>query len=242
MSRSLTAAVEAEVVKSRIKPFWLVYLGFDSGAVRLFSGIGTISWNGNTYTGAGTLGRISPIEETSDVRSNGVQLSLSGISSSLISTALGEEYQGRTCTIWLGFLDSSDALIADPVQMFSGKLDVMSIVDSGDTCDITVTAENRLVDLERPSEVRYYADADQKRYSTGDRGCEFVETLQTKDIVWGRVRSSPASSPAPQPATAPAASPVESNYVEAPSGMDAPGSPDGGGGDNGTGGFGDFTV
>ena len=213
MSRSLSVAVEAEVVKTRIKPFWLVYLGFDSGAVRLFSGVGTISWHGNTYTGAGTLGSISPIEETSDVRSNGVQLTLSGISSSLISTALGEQYQGRTCTIWLGFLDSSDALIADPVQMFSGKLDVMSITDSGETCAITVTAENRLVDLERPSEIRYYTDSDQKRLSTGDKGCEFVETLQTKDIVWGRVRSSPPPASVPPSGSTPGASVPENNSV-----------------------------
>lgn len=213
MTRTLTAAVEAEVVKTRLKPLTLVYLGFDSGAVRLFSGIGSIVYDGNTYTGAGTLGRISPIEESSDVRSNGIQLSLSGIPSSLISTALGEQYQGRTCTIWVGFLDASDALIADPVQVFSGKLDVMQIVDSGDTCEITVTAENRLVDLERPSEVRYYADADQKRYSTGDKGCEFVEKLQTKDIVWGRVRSVPPASAPPPTATTPAATVPENNAV-----------------------------
>jgi hypothetical protein len=213
VTRDITAGVSAEVVKDRLKAAWIVYFNFDSGALRLWSGTGDLIWNGNTYTGTGTLGRISPIEETSDVRSNGIQLTLSGISSSLISIALGTQYQGRTCTVWLGFFNSSDVLIDDPVQVFSGKMDVMSIQDTGGTCEITVTAENRLVDLERPKEVRYYTDADQQRLSAGDKGCQFVETLQTKEIVWGRVRSSPPAASPPPSAAAPPASVNENNSI-----------------------------
>jgi hypothetical protein len=97
----------------------------------------------------------------------------------------------------MAFFNASNVLIDDPVQVFSGSLDVMQVVDSGTACEILVTAENRLIDLERPSEVRYYTDADQQRYSTGDLGCQFVEKLQTKEIVWGRVRSSPAPATGP---------------------------------------------
>lgn len=209
MTRDITAGVSSEVVKNRLRMALLVELIFDSSPVYLWTGIGNLSWNSNTYIGTGTLGRVSPIEETSDIRSNGIQLSLSGVSSSLISTALGTQYQGRACRVRVAFFDSSNVLIDDPVQVFSGKLDVMQIVDAGETCEITVTAENRLIDLERPSEVRYYTDSEQQRYSTGDLGCQYVEKLQTKEIVWGRVRSSPApapTSPGTTPATPPAGS------------------------------------
>lgn len=206
MTRDLTAGVSSEVVKNRLRMAMLVDLVFDSDPLYVWSGIGSLSWNGQTYLGTGALGKISAIEETSEVRSNGIQLSLSGIPSSLISIALGTQYQGRPCRVRMAFFDSSNVLIDDPVQVFSGKLDVMQIVDSGDTCEILVTAENRLIDLERPKEVRYYTDSEQQRYSTGDLGCQYVEKLQTKEIVWGRVRSSPAPVTSP-PGTSPTAQP-----------------------------------
>jgi hypothetical protein len=201
VTRDITADITAEVVKPRLRMAMLAELVFDTNPLYVWSGLGNLVWDGRTYLGTGSLGRISQIEETSDVRSNGIQLSLSGIPSALISVALGTQYQGRPCRVRMAFFDASNVLIDDPVQVFSGSLDVMQVVDSGTTCEILVTAENRLIDLERPSEVRYYTDADQQRYSTGDLGCQFVEKLQTKEIVWGRVRSSPTTTTAPVGAT-----------------------------------------
>jgi hypothetical protein len=247
VTRDITAGVATEVAKSRLRMAMLAELVFDTDPLYVWSGLGSLVWDGRTYLGTGSLGRISQIEETSDVRSNGIQLSLSGIPSALISIALGTQYQGRPCRVRMAFFDASNVLIDDPVQVFSGSLDVMQVVDSGTTCEILVTAENRLIDLERPSEVRYYADADQQRYSTGDLGCQFVEKLQTKEIVWGRVRSSPAPVTQPSaPATSPSLPTATNNAVADPGSFDTPdGLGDGGGddgGDNGTGGFGAFTV
>ena len=242
MTRDITANITAEIVKPRLRMAMLAELVFDANPLYVWSGIGNLVWDGRTYLGTGSLGRISQIEETSDVRSNGIQLSLSGIPSALISVALGTQYQGRPCRVRMAFFNASNVLIDDPVQVFSGLLDVMQVVDSGTTCEILVTAENRLIDLERPSEVRYYADADQQRYSTGDLGCQFVEKLQTKEIVWGRVRSSPAPVTQPSaPATSPSSPTATNDAVEAPSSVNTPSGPDGGD-DDGTSGFGPFTV
>jgi len=69
--------------------------------------------------------------------------------------------------------------------MFSGRMDTMSIKDSGDTANISLTAESRLIDLERSRERRYTSE-DQKIDYPNDKGLEFIADLQNQEIVWGR--------------------------------------------------------
>ena len=64
-------------------------------------------------------------------------------------------------------------------------MDLMSIDDSGDTANINVTAESRLIDLDRTRERRYTSE-DQKIDFPNDKGLEFIADLQDKEIVWGR--------------------------------------------------------
>jgi hypothetical protein len=63
-------------------------------------------------------------------------------------------------------------------------MDVMTIDETGETCSITLTAENRLIDLERPR-VRRYTSEDQKSLHPNDKGFDFVNSLQEAEIKWG---------------------------------------------------------
>lgn len=76
-------------------------------------------------------------------------------------------------------------MIDDPILMFEGKLDVPSIQEGGDTSTITLSYESRLIDLQRSRESRY-TNEDQQRAFAGDLGCEFVASLQEKQITWGK--------------------------------------------------------
>jgi hypothetical protein len=75
-------------------------------------------------------------------------------------------------------------LIADPVLAASGRLDVPNLEDSEDTCSITITYEGRLIGLLQAREWRY-TDESQQVLFPGDRGFEYVTTIQDKDIQWG---------------------------------------------------------
>jgi len=68
--------------------------------------------------------------------------------------------------------------------VFSGRMDVMSITEDGDSCTITMTAESRLIDLERPR-LRRWTSEDQKGLDATDKGFEFVNSLQEASIKWG---------------------------------------------------------
>lgn len=184
MSRGITSGLATAVTAQVVKPILLLALTFDTGVVRMWSGIGSIVWAGDTYLGAGNFGRVQPFKEVVDGSAQGTAFMLNGIPSALLAQALTENYQGRPAKLWLAALDASNAIISDPYLIFGGRMDTMTISDSGATGSITLTAENRLIDLNRSRE-RRYTDQDQKIDFPADRGLEYVVGLQDKQIVWG---------------------------------------------------------
>ena len=93
---------------------------FVTGPIYVWSGMGQITWNGQVWTGIGTLGSISTIEEGSTVAAKGITLTLSGIDASLLEEVMTEFQVGLPVSVTLGVFDANGALIADPVCCFSG--------------------------------------------------------------------------------------------------------------------------
>ncbi len=184
MSRTLTAAAKAASQDEVVRPVSLVELDFSSGFVRANSAPIDIVAFSNTFLGVGNLGAITSSGEGADLQARGISLQLSGIPTALVSIALGEHYQGRSCKVWMGLLDSSHVLIADPVLMFDGRMDTMDI-NMGETAVINVTAESRLSDWERPR-IRRYTNEDQQNQYPNDKGFEFVPQMADKQLIWGR--------------------------------------------------------
>jgi hypothetical protein len=190
MSRTLSTAMQAVATAELVRPIYLVDLEFASGSIYLWSGLGDLSFNSNTYIGVGDLLSIGAVQESTELTATGAQITLGGIKQSLLTLARDEPYQGRPLTIRLGAFDENGDLIASPVILFSGFMDVMTINDSGETSTITVSAENKLIVFQKTA-VRRYTAEDQKIEHPTDKGFEFVAKIQEKEIVWGR--PSPAS-------------------------------------------------
>lgn len=104
MARELSAGMKAAIQTGTVYPVILYAGEFDSGWLRLWSGLGPLTWDGNVYLGAGELGAITAVEETTEVRAGGVTCTLSGIPSSLISLALQNARQGLRGRLWLALL------------------------------------------------------------------------------------------------------------------------------------------
>jgi hypothetical protein len=183
--RDLTVSVQNAISADQVSPIILFEGEFASSTVRVWSGFGDLSWNSQTWIGVGTFGGISSIGETADIKANGVTISLSGIPLDMISLALSEVRQNKVGRVYMGFMDSSNDVISDPYLAFEGRLDVPAIQDDAETAVITITYESRLIDLQKAREIRY-TDEEQKRLYSGDKGLEFVASLQEADIVWGK--------------------------------------------------------
>jgi hypothetical protein len=148
---------------------------------------GTVPVVGGTYKGIGTLGSVSPISETTDVAAVGMQFTLSGIPSDLMGYALAECRTGYPVKLWIGFLTTAGAIIADPALCFSGRMDTVAMTEGTDTATITISAENQLIDLQRPR-LRRWTDDDQKRTYPTDDGFKWVPTVQEWNGSWGKLK------------------------------------------------------
>ena len=187
MARTLTTAMSNAVDDDVVRPFYLIHMNLDSGdggVLYFWSGVGTFSYDSKSYVGAGNFLQVSSIQESKSVQANGLKVGLSGVNSSLITAARDADYQGRTLTVKLGLMDSSNSVIADPVIMFEGFMDVMTITDKGETCDISVSVEHRLIEFDRERIRRLTHEAQQIAHS-GDKGFEFIAERQEKEIAWG---------------------------------------------------------
>jgi len=187
MSRNLTAAMVTALSSNTVQPVFFAKFEFPSddptSHVFLWTGKGDKTWNGDTYSGLGDLGNLSFPQENSQGATGGVVFGINGIPSNNTSLALTENYQNFPCYVWLGALDDSGSIIADPYLMFSGLMDVMEMTDDGSSAEITLKAEGFAYGV-GPSNARY-TDEDQQREFPGDTGLEFVAGLQSKEVFWG---------------------------------------------------------
>lgn len=184
MARALTAGVISAITAGTVRPVLFFEGGYASGTLRLWSGLGDFSWNGQTWTGVGQMLGISPVEEVSDIRAASFAVSLAGDASAILSLNLGQARQGLPGQVWIGCFDGAGALIADPFLSFAGRFDVPDILDEGERATIQARYESRLIDLDRTRE-RRYTDEDQRIDYPADPGFEFVTLLQDKNVIWG---------------------------------------------------------
>jgi hypothetical protein len=185
MTRNATVDYLTALSSGELYPAIFFEGAFASGWVRIWTGSHDITWDDKLWTGAGALIGLGALEETSDVVASGTSVSLSGVPLDLISLAIEEARQGSPGRIWLALLTPAREVIANPVQAFSGRLDVPEISEDGSTCTITISYESRLIDLNTPRNWRYTHESQQILFP-GDRGFEHVTAIQDREITWGR--------------------------------------------------------
>ena len=184
MARGLTTALNNQFIAANLKPFLAVSLDFDGDPVNAWVGNGTITFGGADYFGIGNLLSVSAIQETQEIKATNCTVSLSGIPSDLISAALNTNYQGRTGNVYLGALDSSRAVVADPYIIFGGQMDILTVIENPDSHMINVELESRLISLKR-AKTRKFTSEDQQIDFPDDLGFNNLANLRDKKINWG---------------------------------------------------------
>lgn len=184
MSRGFSASVLSALSSNYVRLVTFASLDFASGTLYVHDGIGTYTWGGHDWLGVGDFGGISSVEEGSEVSPYSLSLTLSGLDSGLISSALTENYFMRDVNIYLGLLDENDDLLDTPTQIWSGFMDVMSFTVGADGGDaIELTAESELSKFDRSRNLRYTHAQQQKRDST-DLFFEFLKDIEGLKVIW----------------------------------------------------------
>lgn len=194
MSRSINSTLNAEFNKDSLSLIFFIKSVWNSGTVYLWTGYEDITFDGQTWSGAGHLVGISSVNEEAKIHASGVDFQMSGIPGSLVSLILDDARQGNEVSLWVGAIDQSQAIVGTPYKLFQGLMDVPSIQEGASSSTITVTAENRLIELNRANTVRYTDRFQQDRF-TGDLGLEYVAGMQNKEVHWGTGGNSGVTAP-----------------------------------------------
>ena len=187
MTRSLTTAIKNELATNDLRPVHLITIGFTS-PVNLtdcsFSLTSSVSGSSVTYTASDFIMGLSNFTEETDVTKTSLTLSLSGADLTFISTVLNENVVNDSVDIFRGFLNDSNALIADPFLLYRGKIESFEIQEGEKESTVALSIVSHWADFEKKNG-RKTNNTSQQRFFSTDVGMDFAsQTVQ--DIKWGR--------------------------------------------------------
>ncbi|MES2909837.1 MAG: hypothetical protein V4718_00525 [Pseudomonadota bacterium] len=179
-ARDLTADVILASQQSHVPYFPMIVFEFDSGTVYLAGLDYNVDFDGETWLGASRIGTIEKTVETAD-SVEGLRFTLSGVSDEAVAEAQQEEYQGRAVTVLWAFINEADQLCVD-ANAWQGRLDQPTIAFGKTTASISITAENRMADWQRPRKLMFN-HADQLRVDETDNFFLGSEAMENAPIV-----------------------------------------------------------
>jgi hypothetical protein len=184
MSRGLDTSMAAGLAAPLIMPVILVMITFRTSVKYCWSGTGTLVYEGNSYLGVGSLGKLGDIAEGVGVQAQGTSVTLSGIDPVLLGESMTDIKSGAPATVSIGLLGPSGAIIGAAYECFSGTVDVPTVKAGADTISITISLENKLVNLGRARQTRY-TTSDQALTYSDDIGFLWVPILNDVALRWG---------------------------------------------------------
>ena len=182
--RGMTAAALTEAAKSQNKPFHLVEIYFTSGTVYFNDSDRDITWNSNTYTAAGYFLSFSEINEQNALTVSDIEVQLSGVDRTYLVEILNETFMDRDLIIRKGFFNDSNAVVVDPIIIYSGKMDQPNIIETSESCTVSVRVANLFVDFQKTN-ARFTNDESQKLFFPSDNGFQYAHQI-IKEINWGK--------------------------------------------------------
>ena len=180
--KDLPADMLTALASGNVSLFQAVEIDFmQAGVLRVANAVGEFVIDGDTYYGIGTLGDIEAIEKDGSSSPEGLVMTLSGISPTMLSDVMTEHYQGKEVTLLTCVLYGT-TIHSDIV--FRGRLNTMDVT-IGEMAVIRVEVENRLVAWNRGSQSRWNDASHQRTLDAAqqpDKFFEFVEVTAGKEI------------------------------------------------------------
>jgi len=182
---TLSSPQQDELEKPVTRVVYFVELDFRDSTQYICSANITINWNGHEWIGLGSMGAISPIEESQGVESKSLTFTLNVAQNSVLALAVGdvEQYRGRNAKMYFAPLDESFRLVGTPVVCWRGIMDTMAIAVDGEEGAITLKCETSAYGLKRQPGLRLNAAQQKSRYPT-DTGLDYLNDLIANPQVW----------------------------------------------------------
>lgn len=172
----------AAAIKNRRPLALLAEIEHPSGTAFFWTGVGKLVWNGNTFTGSGQLGTVTPISHTSDLTIQDIQFTMVGVDPTIVAE-LNDNVRNLSGQVWLACIEQGQ-VVRDPYQIVDADLDYQSF-NAGDdgTVSLSITAHTGFYTLARALNETWTTEQ-QKVDFPGDSGLDLISALQNQDLSW----------------------------------------------------------
>lgn len=182
MTRLLTEGMAVALREGRSRGLF-VAIEHPSGTGYFCTGIGSRSWNGQTWTGTGRLGSISPIKHSSEIAVQDIAFTISGVDPTIVAQ-LDDVVRNLNGSGWLACFDEADQVIRDPYQLIDCELDYQTFqADEDGTMTVQIIAHSGFYTLDRGVEEAWTPENQKLAFPT-DTGLDMIPGLQHQDIQW----------------------------------------------------------
>ena len=169
-------------------PILFAYLDWPGAPVWAHSGVGPITWGGQTWQGVGHVGAVELPEESAEIAATEAMLTLAGVAADLDGYA-DDNIRNRLVEIYLGSVQGrpgghdgrqvtgpGSTLAGAPQRLFAGLMDVLTLTAAKSDEGVEHTAQVSVISGQeaRSAATVFHSDEDQKRKFPGDTAGRLV--------------------------------------------------------------------
>jgi hypothetical protein len=155
-----------------------LYLDHLDGPVRVWTGTGTVSWDGEDWLGVGILGAISGVEQTAEITAHELSFTLSGIDPRVISLTTGG-VRNRDAVLYARWVSRENVWFPDSVVLWKGLMDHLTSREDDGQAVIELLTRSPLANWDQAPNVAYTHE-EQQLYYSGDTGLDRIVSLANK--------------------------------------------------------------
>lgn len=172
----------AQALKRRRPIALLSEIEHPDGTGRFWTGVGKLRWKGNSWTGSGVLGTITPIKQTTDITIQDITFTMSGVDPQ-IAAGLSSNVRNRAGNVWLACLEGG-AVVPDPYPILESQLDYQSFAaDEDGSVSISITARSGFYSLTRAIDDAWSPEQQHLLYPD-DTGFDMIAGLTNQSLNW----------------------------------------------------------
>lgn len=183
MTRSVDSLTIAELAKDDFNLATLIQFDFPS-PIRITDWDKDVFALGVTFPSSSHFLGVDNVKETSELRVNSMNITLSGVDQTYIALFLNSNYIDTKVSIYRAVMSDAAAVIGSPILIFNGVMTGYDIQDSNSDSTITVSVASHWQDFEKQNG-RKTNNNSQKLHFSDDKGFEFAAS-SIKDLKWGR--------------------------------------------------------
>jgi hypothetical protein len=188
--RTITPELDAALRDGIVRPVFMFLIDHPLGALRLWTGVGTLDYDGAPWTGAGTLIGVSAVEDSTELQVTQVtfQLTLPDVDDDVLAM-IAHPVSKIPVRLWEAYLDPDQNVIPNPIPRFVGLGDPPRINDDPDEATgavgrtVSLTVYGAIKNLTTPAK-SMLSHEDQVARFPDDTGLSRMGSTANNQLTW----------------------------------------------------------